>query len=59
MKYQIEKKQTNKVSLVELLIPTLNEVVGINSYLLCWKGKIMNNHNKINSYRQNISVVAT
>ena len=25
MKYQIEKKQTNNVSLVELLIPTLNE----------------------------------
>ena len=44
MKSRIVKTQ---FQIVELLIPTLNEGCSINSYLLCCKRKIMNNHNKI------------
>ena len=39
MKYQIEKKQTNNVSLVELLIPTLNESCRYNFLLALLEGE--------------------
>ena len=50
MKKNKNKNKKQKYKFVELIIPTLNKSLSINSYLFNWKGqiiRIISNHHKI------------